>query len=158
MKKLAIGLTVLAAILMIIILSQQDKIKKIWEIKLGTSASEQPQTSDSDKRIDEIIAISRKNQTDQEEASRRIGEFTKKFLIRCSDLADTQQCENLMLKIAKDEKIILALEKLNKAGVKIIITWYKPDINLAVYINEYGSLMIHEETDIKDIRKFFGLN
>lgn len=158
MKKLVIGLMILAVILTIIILFQQDKIKKIGKIKQGAAPSGELQTSPSDKRIDEIVAMAKKKQADQKMASQIVEELTGKFLIGCSDLADQQKCENLMQQIASDEKIILALQKLNKAGVGIIVTWYKPDKNQLIYINEYGSLVINEETDIQNIKKFFGLN
>lgn len=157
-ERLAIGIAIILALLAIIVFSQKDKIKRVQEIKQGATVSEERQTTLSDdKKIDEIIATAKKNQADQKEAQRIIDELTEKFPINCSVLADKKNCENLIRQITGDEKIILALKKLNKSGVGVVITWYSRD-NSPVYINEYGSLMIHEKASIQDIKKFFGLN
>lgn len=157
MKRLVIGIMVILALLALIVFTQKEKIKKIQEIKQGAAASKVRNPTPSDKRMNEIIVETKEKQAGQKEAQRIADELTKKTLINCSDLIDKESCVNLIQQIAKDEKIVLALEKLNKAGVGVVITWYMPDKNQTIYINEYGSIMIHEDASIQDIKKFFGL-
>lgn len=144
----------------------------------GSSPTTQENVLPNQKRMEEIIAETKRNISTAETNNQKIAEEQKAAQLRVVQLRQTvtcagkkswekENCENMLTRLAEHNDISMNLSELAQRSVKIEIHDFAfyPDINEPgtrwheprIFISSDGKLIFEPSTSIATIQKFLGL-
>lgn len=135
----------------------------IWMVLLSTAVTKQPAARPSETRnevkqeasrlaVEEITRMSNENKLRSKNLTQQIFLLEKEIGVTCTLATPQYECASTMAILARDEDVLSALKEIRKNGVEIEVSWYKPtDSN--IYVNDLGTLRIHESTTPEELRR-----